>query len=831
MTDQASDTRPDFFVSYTGADQGWAEWIAYTLEAKGLKCVIQAWDFRPGANFVLEMQKATSQAERTIAVLSPAYLRKPFPASEWSVAFCNDPEGMRRKLVPVRVEECHPEGLLKARVYIDLVGLDETAAATALLNGVAPGRAKPATSPAFPGAKDKGTAAPAPTFPGHRSSAPPVCEPLAFGGAMPARNANFIGRAALLDAVHASLIAAEESPTALTQAAVHGLGGVGKTSLAREYVHRFGPKHAGVWWLAAETREELITGLAALAAQLDPALAEGELEKMARAALAHVEQSNPPFLLIYDNVPTPSILEGLVPQRGARVLLTTRWSDWGGQAREILVETLEEDEAVEFLQLRAGRRDKAGARRLARDLGCLPLALDHAGAYVRRAVMSFSAYAKRVEELIAKAPKDANYPASVAATFDLAITAAAQECAAAERLLSCLAFLAPERIPLDLVDETVLPENERGEALMALTAVSLVRPDPASVEDEPPSVSVHRLVQAVMRARLATKDVVDVMPETVVSRLAAAFPDGAYADVRSWPACERLLPHVLALREKVRRQSYAFSAFPTLLDRVAAFLHGRGQLREAEPLYREAVETGERVLGREHPDVLIWRNNLATLLRDTGRHAEAEPLYREVVETGEQVLGREHPHVLGRRNNLATLLQDTGRHAEAEPLYREVVETGERVLGREHPDVLMWRNNLVTLVRDTGRQAEAELLLREVVETGERVLGREHPDVLIWRNNLATLLRDTGRHAEAEPLHREVVETGERVLGREHPDVLVWRANLARLLRDTGRQAEAELLLREVVETGERVLGHEHPYVLIWRSNLTRLQQDIGRPG
>src|SRR5829696_4725671 len=43
----------DFFISYTGADQAWAEWIAEQLEAAGYTTLLQAWDFRPGENFVL----------------------------------------------------------------------------------------------------------------------------------------------------------------------------------------------------------------------------------------------------------------------------------------------------------------------------------------------------------------------------------------------------------------------------------------------------------------------------------------------------------------------------------------------------------------------------------------------------------------------------------------------------------------------------------------------------------------------------------------------------------------------------------------------------------
>jgi hypothetical protein len=58
----------DFFISYNKADRVWAEWIAWQLEERGYTTVLQSWDIRPGSNFVLEMQKAAAESERTLAV-------------------------------------------------------------------------------------------------------------------------------------------------------------------------------------------------------------------------------------------------------------------------------------------------------------------------------------------------------------------------------------------------------------------------------------------------------------------------------------------------------------------------------------------------------------------------------------------------------------------------------------------------------------------------------------------------------------------------------------------------------------------------------------------
>lgn len=140
----------DFFISYTRADRGWAEWIAWTLEEAGFSVVIQAWDFKPGGNFVLEMTKAANNTRKIIAVISEDYLNAAFTQSELAAAFVNDPLGKDGKLIPVRVKECNIESILSPIVYLDMVGLSENQARETLLEAVAVKRIKPYIAPVFP---------------------------------------------------------------------------------------------------------------------------------------------------------------------------------------------------------------------------------------------------------------------------------------------------------------------------------------------------------------------------------------------------------------------------------------------------------------------------------------------------------------------------------------------------------------------------------------------------------------------------------------------------------------------------------------------------------
>jgi TIR domain-containing protein len=151
---QGGRPRWDFFVSYTGADQAWAEWVAWKLEEESYEVLLQAWDFLPGSNWVQFMHSGIRDSDRTIAILSSAYLESAFGQTEWQAAWAKDPEGTASKLLTVRVSDCERPGLLNGVVGIDLFGIDEETAHGRLqemVAGVMAGRTKPTVAPGFPG--------------------------------------------------------------------------------------------------------------------------------------------------------------------------------------------------------------------------------------------------------------------------------------------------------------------------------------------------------------------------------------------------------------------------------------------------------------------------------------------------------------------------------------------------------------------------------------------------------------------------------------------------------------------------------------------------------
>ena len=791
-----------FFFSRRGSVATVAREVADVLTEKGYKVIVQDYDIPLGASFVEAMHEAIKNARDLVILFTRNYEESPYTRKEFTSFEAERLQGEQdRHIVVLRCEDVPLRGLLADNVYQDLVGVTDPEERRRRIIAAAERR-----SSAQRPQRRRGR-----TFVG-----------------VPPRIVGFTGRADELDRLDAILT--QDKPAAVTQvgrAAVQGMGGVGKTSLAVEYAHRFRNLYDGVWWCPAETRTGLMTSLATLAAELDVASPEEvDIEKAAKATLRRLAEQREIWLLVYDNVATPEEIADLLPAAGAWVLITSRFSDWSGWAEEMALDVLPIAEAMAFLQDRAGRSDDPGARTLAEALGQLPLALDHAAATCKRTQMSFAAYAAKASQLIAAAPRGMAYPRSVAATFDLAITEAVAQCSAAETLMAYLGQCAPERIPMALVEGAIDDEAVHLEALAALAEVSLVKHDP--FEDGAPAVTVHRLVQAVARARSEARGAAQSADTRLIARLAAVYPADGYKNPASWPRCAPLTPHLLASCETEMADAAANAECAELLDRAGGYFYGRAAYSDARPLYERALAIREKALGPEHPHTAMSLNNLANLLQARGDLAGARPLYERALAIREKALGPEHPHTATSLGNLANLLQARGDLAGARPLLERALAIHEKALGPEHPDTATSLVSLANLLRAQGDLADARPLFERALAIYEKALGPEHPHTAASLNHLAGLLRDRGDLAGARPLYERALAIYEKALGPEHPDTAMSLNNLGFLLQAQGDLAGARPLLERALAITEKALGPEHPDTATSLNNLGFLLQAQG---
>jgi tetratricopeptide (TPR) repeat protein len=679
-----------FFISYNKADHTWAEWIAWQLEEQGYTTIIQAWDFRPGVNFVHKMHEAVQQAERTIAVLSTNYLDALYTYPEWEAAFQQDPKGEKGLLVPVRIQACKPSGLLGLLAYLDLVGLEEAAARDMLLAGIRQGRNKPPTAPLFPGTirQAQRSAPQRPRFPG---AFPPLWN-------LPAqRNPFFTGRQTILARLEQAFTA--NTTTARHPQAISGLGGVGKTQTALEYAYRSHSRYQAVLWANASSKTTLLADVMAIATLLNLPEKEATDQQLTLHAVTHWLHTTTDWLLILDNADDLAMVRAFLPLAASgHILLTTRAQALGGLAQRIEIEEMQPQEGALFLLRRAhlivadaalytaSAADRVTARAISEALDGLPLALDQAAAYLEETQSSLSDYlnlyrTQRLALLKRRGGIASEHPESVATTWSLSFEKVKQANPAAVELLSFLAFLSPDAIPEEIITEGApdLGPSLRplasdplklAEAIGEVLKYSLLQRDPNQK-----TLTIHRLVQEVLREAM-NKQAQRKWAERTVRAINRAFPD--VTDVPAWPQCQRYIPHALACADLIRQYTFTFPEAARLLNQAAFYLHDHVSYREAEPLYQGALAIREQQLGADHPDTATSLNNLAALYRAQGKYVQAEPLYQGALAIWEQQLGPDHPDTATSLNNLALLYRAQGKYVQAEPLYQRALAICEQ---------------------------------------------------------------------------------------------------------------------------------------------------------
>lgn len=126
----------DFFVSYTGTDSNYATWIAELLEANNYSVTIQAWDFRPGDNFVAKINEALVECQKLVVILSRSYLNSKWCETEWTSKLAQQMNLQERRIIPIRIEPIDLAGLLSPIVYIDIVDKSEDDARCEILEGI-----------------------------------------------------------------------------------------------------------------------------------------------------------------------------------------------------------------------------------------------------------------------------------------------------------------------------------------------------------------------------------------------------------------------------------------------------------------------------------------------------------------------------------------------------------------------------------------------------------------------------------------------------------------------------------------------------------------------
>ncbi|KAI1827201.1 hypothetical protein F4861DRAFT_494406 [Xylaria intraflava] len=681
------------------------------------------------------------------------------------------------------------------------------------------------------------------------------------------RNSDFVGRTEILDQL------CQEQPKLDGQfqirVAIYGLGGIGKTQIALEYMFRLRKEcpDMSVFWVHASTTERFRQAYDSIAEECQiPGHNDPKIDVLSLVKKWLENKDHGRWLMVIDNADDAQIfyqsaestvgdsaskaghqggLSRYIPEcnHGA-IFITTRNKQVGARLTRgkglVEINKMDGNESSQLLRIRLEDSESDNMLLLASQLEHLPLALAQAAAFIQENTISVDYYLQLLgdsdqnlvsllgEEFEA-AGRDSGTPHAVAATWIITFDQIQRQNVFASELLSFMCCLDRQAIPYEfLAGLSQSQQNLKGEEEVQLTkALGILKAFSLIAEENSRNFNMHRLVQLVTRKWLALKRMTDRVEKQALLIVADKYPESNF---RNREICSAYLPHaqaVLALNGTKSKEEDLAKA--RIFNSVARFFHLKGQWGNAEKFYERVRRIRETVLGPEHHDTLSSMNNLALTYQCQGRWKEAELLYLQVTETMKTVLGPDHPKTLISTGNLASTYLDQGRWREAEPLKVQVMETMKVMLGPDNPHTLDSMSALAATYYEQGRWKEANSLDLQVLETRKMVLGPSHHDTLKSMHNMALAYSDQGRWIEAESLNLQVMDMSKTVLGLDHPDTLTSMSNLASIYWNQGRWTEAESLNLQVLKTRRMVLGPCHPHTLMSMNNLASTYRDQKR--
>jgi tetratricopeptide (TPR) repeat protein len=690
---------------------------------------------------------------------------------------------------------------------------------------------------------------------GTSESRPPVVN-------LPARNPLFTGRADLLRELATRL---ETGPVAV--AAMRGLGGIGKSSLALEYAYqaRDSGRYAIVWWVRADSPLTLHADLAALAAELG--VGPGGDEQETVRALVRALAIRDDWLIVYDNAEGPQDLSGMLPGSG-RVLITSRLRMWSGIAASVDVTEFSPDESVAFLVRRSGHDEPRAAASLAGKLGHLPLALAQAAAYADTYDVSLAyyldLYRDAAERMLATGLDPTEYPHSVATTWLLHVDQLRRHHPAALELLRVCAFLAPTAIPLGFIFSghvrmpqvlapAVTDPVMRAETVGALVRTSLVsRP-----ADE--QIQIHRLVQAITRHQFDDEQKADYL-HGAGAIVATSSPENP-SDPDSWVTGSQWAPHALAVAQHEEQPHPAGAR--GLYHYVAMYLYERGEYENAERVVaraqglpaddRDAEIAGlddlrpvSAMIKMKRGDLDGARQDLLHVVREQEeRNARPDPLLGQqlidlaIIERRLMKLGDAYRHLTKAHQiavaageeelavmaviNKAQVRQAAGDLESARDMHQQVLNWRRSHCRADDHRIAVTLGNLGTIYAELGEKDAAVNAIEEALHIFELRLGPDHPEVGTALLNLGSQYAELGNLDKAERLLERALTIGQARHGRQTPQVAGILSTLAQIHHQHGKTEDARRLATEALQIFQATLGPHHPESIKTRLVLERV--------
>ena len=661
-------------------------------------------------------------------------------------------------------------------------------------------------------------------------------------------NAKFMCREDLLLKLHNLLSESSAISNNDHRVALSGMGGVGKTQTAIAYIYRYLSEYDHIFWISGANEASLLTGLREIAIQSCCAIPiKGlNLREIAPLVLGWLRRQEN-WLLVVDNLDHVELIKGLLPERALNkhTLITTRDPNPNRiPARGLEIPLLDADDGMRMLYALSEMPEETGqedAREIVTALGCLPLAISYAASYVREVTQDFGkfleryhTYRKELHEWVP--PGNQQYSSSLATAWSISFEYVRLQHPPTAKLLQYLSFLNPDEILLEFLQKTLLKTATNDDMMRELVSNVLILDDALSRLEKfslirwsrgKQTLSIHRLVQAVVKDGLSESDFLSVS-STIVEMCGVIYPD--FVSPKTLPLYRRFQSQVLVPLLQLDKLPPAQIDTEMIYRVFGDFLMIEGKFDDCERLFSVVERLYSSLPKVDELAILRIRFPLSLLYRLRGRLTEAEKHAEQNLASHIQLLGENHPDTVLAMENLAELYRTLLRKKEAVDLMEKALSKRLLLGDQDQVEFLRSINFLASNYGEDGRTDEAAKLHERALSCQRTAFGDDDFDTMRSMRDLGCTYHALGRFADAAPLLEEYITREETVFGQGNSRSFTTAITLSSTYVSMGRLDDAVDLLTRSVVSYKVAFGEFALETLVTEASLAGTYALIGKP-
>lgn len=596
---------------------------------------------------------------------------------------------------------------------------------------------------------------------------------------------------------------------------VKGMAGVGKTQLAIQYANIYKTMYDLVFFIGADTKENILNDYLNLAKHLEIYKEEMDITTIIRNTITYLSNKNN-WIIIFDNAINYQIINEFIPNYfDGKIIITTKNSTWI-KYKPIELEVFDEDEAPKFLMKITEQDDEENSKILTNLLGRLPLAIVQAAAYMNITCMSLENYIELYKQykldLFDESYIPEEYNQEMKIVWKISLDKIKTNCMLSIKIISFLSFFASNSIPVESLNENLdimsklLEDNiniiSYNKAIKILREYSLININKKYV-------SVHCLVQISVQNELVEINETQKYIKAGAKFLNILLPD-CIEETYKWENSLDLIPHAYSIVQNIEEHKIEEQEIIDLLYKVALILRVYIQLDEAANKIDQCMEMAKNYYSYEDMKIFKIMNLYAGIMRDKGEIDIAEVKYEECIKNIEKQSDPEFKINLAVvKNNLGLIKSLKGRYYEAIKLFEDSIEISniDNDFSRASKGTTL--GNLSIEYCNIDENEKALKTINEAIENTKEELGDNNINYSRCINNLAHIFSHQKMYAEAKKKYEEAIRIDEEFYGEEHPEVAKKKSSLATCLIKLNDLDNAEELINNSIRINNLVYGEK----------------------